>query len=63
MDKLTKAVVDKLLDWGADLVGIAPVSRFANAPEGHKPTDFLPECRTDICRLTALVSLVDFVRR
>lgn len=48
MDKLTKAVVDKLLDWGADLVGIAPVSRFANAPEGHKPTDFLPECKSVI---------------
>ncbi len=48
MDKLTKAVVNTLLDWGADLVGIAPVSRFANAPEGHKPTDFLPECKSVI---------------
>ncbi len=48
MDNLTKAVVDTLLDWGADLVGIAPVERFANAPEGHKPTDFLPECRSVI---------------
>ena len=48
MDKLTKNVVDTLLDWGADLVGIAPVSRFANAPEGHRPTDFLPECKSVI---------------
>ncbi len=46
MDKLTEAVVDKLLDWGADIVGIAPIERFANAPEGHKPTDFLPECKS-----------------
>ncbi len=46
MDKLTQKVTDTLLEWGADLVGIAPVERFANAPEGHKPTDFLPECRS-----------------
>lgn len=48
MDKLTRAVMETLLDWGADLVGIAPVERFANAPEGHRPTDFLPECRSVI---------------
>ena len=48
MDKLTQNVVDTLLDWGADLVGIAPVSRFANAPEGHRPTDFLPQCKSVI---------------
>ena len=48
MDKLTKDVKDRLLQWGADLVGIAPVERFANAPEGHKPTDFLPECKSVI---------------
>ncbi len=48
MDGLTERVVDKLLEWGADLVGIAPVERFENAPEGHKPTDFMPECRSVI---------------
>ncbi len=48
MDKLTEAVVTRLLDWGADLVGIAPVERFAGAPEGHRPTDFLPECKSVI---------------
>jgi len=48
MDRLTKNVIDTLLEWGADLVGIAPVSRFANAPEGHRPTDFLPECKSVI---------------
>jgi len=42
MDKLTQNVVDTLLDWGADLVGIAPVSRFANAPEGHRPPISFP---------------------
>ena len=42
MDGLTQRVLDKLLEWGADLVGVAPVERFENAPEGHKPTDFMP---------------------
>jgi epoxyqueuosine reductase QueG len=48
MEKLTRNVVDTLLDWGADLVGIAPVDRFVNAPAGHKPTDFMPECKSVI---------------
>jgi epoxyqueuosine reductase len=48
MDVLTQKVVDTLLEWGADLVGIAPVERFDDAPEGHRPTDFLPECRSVI---------------
>jgi len=48
MDKLTKNMVNTLLEWGADLVGIAPMERFANAPEGHKPTDFLAECKSVI---------------
>ncbi len=46
MDKLTLKVVDTFLDWGADLVGIAPVERFSEAPQGHRPTDFLPQCRS-----------------
>jgi hypothetical protein len=36
MDGLTQRVPDKLLDWGADLVGIAPVERFENAPGRNK---------------------------
>ncbi len=48
MDALTKKVVDTLLEWGADLVGIAPVERFEDAPEGHRPTDFLPQCKSVI---------------
>jgi epoxyqueuosine reductase len=31
---------------GMDLCGIAPVSRFDNAPEGTHPTDFLPGCKS-----------------
>jgi hypothetical protein len=31
---------------GADLFGVASVDRFHGAPDGHKPTDILPEART-----------------
>lgn len=31
---------------GADLVGVASVNRFDEAPEGHRPTDILPNART-----------------
>ena len=48
MDKLTHTVINKLLNWGADLVGIAPMERFATAPQGHKPTDFMPDCKSVI---------------
>ncbi len=33
---------------GLDLCGIAPVSRFENAPAGTHPTDFLPGCKSVI---------------
>ena len=48
MTTLTERVIDTLLDWGADLVGVAPVERFDDAPQGHKPTDFLPGCKSVI---------------
>jgi len=48
MDKFTSRIVETLLQLGADLVGIAPVERFAHAPEGHRPADFMPECKSVI---------------
>ena len=48
MENLTEVVSQKLLTWGADIVGIAPIERFANAPEGHHPQDFLPSCKSVI---------------
>lgn len=33
---------------GADLCGIAPVSRFSDAPPGFHPVDVYPECRSVI---------------
>lgn len=31
---------------GIDLVGVAPVSRLANGPEGARPTDYMPSARS-----------------
>lgn len=31
---------------GAELVGISPVERFDGAPEGFRPTDVYPDCRS-----------------
>jgi epoxyqueuosine reductase len=39
-------VKNKALEWGADLCGIAAADRFAAAPEGYRPADVLPGCRS-----------------
>jgi len=44
-EELTRRVKDYARAQGADLVGIAPVERFRNAPEGYRPTDHLPSAR------------------
>ncbi len=43
---LTQEIKDLARQSGLDYVGIAPVDRFINAPEGHKPTDLLPGARS-----------------
>ena len=44
--ELTRRVKRSARDeLGARLVGVASVDRFAGAPRGHHPTDFLPQCR------------------
>ncbi len=48
MPDLRDAIARQLLSWGADLVGFASIDRFADAPEGCRPTDYMPECRTVI---------------
>jgi len=42
-----------VLSCGADLCGIAPVERFKDAPEGFRPRDIFPGCK----------SVIVFVRR
>ena len=46
MDALTLAVKQLALAEGADLVGIAPVSRYEGAPRMLKPQAHLPEARS-----------------
>lgn len=41
-------VKKKAIKNGAVICGIAPVSRFENAPEGFHPTDIYPDCRSVI---------------
>jgi len=37
-------IKEMILNSGADLCGIAPVSRFSEAPEGFHPRDIYPDC-------------------
>lgn len=45
---LSKELKTFAKEKGADLVGIANVERFAGAPEGHRPQDFLPDAKAVI---------------
>lgn len=38
----------RVKDLGADLCGIAPIERFADAPAGFHPTDIVKECKSVI---------------
>jgi epoxyqueuosine reductase len=42
----SKLVKRKTMELGADICGIAPTSRFADAPEGFHPEDIYPDCRS-----------------
>ena len=46
--KLKEAIRDIAFSHSMDLMGIAPVDRFVNAPEGRRPTDLLPEAKSVI---------------
>ncbi len=48
MENLKDKMKEFVLSKGADLVGIASVSRFDGAPDGHKPEDILPDAKTVI---------------
>ncbi len=57
---LTGKVKSFILAQGADLVGVAPVERFAKAPEGHRPADFLPGARSvGVIAIRLLDSILD----
>jgi epoxyqueuosine reductase QueG len=44
--KTSEDFKNHVLSLGADRCGIAPVERFAGAPEGFHPADIFPECRS-----------------
>jgi len=48
MDSLTREFMDFAKEKRADLVGIAPIERFDDAPPEHHPLSIYPECRTVI---------------
>jgi epoxyqueuosine reductase len=48
MNNLKDEIKAFALSKGADLVGIAPASRFDGAPDGHKPEDILADAKTVI---------------
>lgn len=49
MAKISSKTVKNLAkEWGATLVGIAPVERFEGAPLGHGPLDLLPKAKSVI---------------
>ena len=48
MEELKNKIKEFALSKGADLVGIASVSRFNGAPDGHKPVDILPDAKNVI---------------
>ncbi len=48
MDQLTQAFLAFAKEKRADLVGIAPIERFADVPAEHHPRSIFPECRSVI---------------
>lgn len=51
---LTKEMESFIMGQGADLVGIAPVERFRDAPEGYGPNDYMPDARSYLSAFTSL---------
>jgi len=45
MEKLKSEITKLVRKSGIDLVGVAPVGRFAGAPEGHRPGDLLRDAK------------------
>jgi epoxyqueuosine reductase len=46
--ELTKEISSTILELGADMVGVAPVERFENAPKGNGPLDYMPDAKNVI---------------
>ena len=42
----SRAIKKSINQYGADICGVAPVTRFADAPKGFHPCDIYPDCRS-----------------
>ncbi|MGA2670865.1 MAG: epoxyqueuosine reductase [Dehalococcoidia bacterium] len=42
----SKTIKKKIIQYGADICGVAPVARFVDAPKGFHPCDIYPDCRS-----------------
>ena len=40
----SRAIKDRLIQYGAVICGVAPVARFVDAPKGFHPRDIYPDC-------------------
>ena len=59
MTPLTKRIIETLLDQGADLVGIAPVERFANSAPLRFIGPFQPSTEQRPCRIDPISCIID----
>jgi len=41
----SRTIKNRIIQYGADICGVAPVARFADAPKGFHPCDIYPDCR------------------
>ncbi len=42
----SRAIKKRIIQHGADICGVAPVARFADAPKSFHPRDIYPDCRS-----------------
>ncbi len=56
--RLSKEIESSVIGEGADLVGIAPIERFKDAPQGFKPNDYM---RDATCVISIGVHIADGV--
>jgi len=42
----SRTIKKRILQYGADICGVAPAARFADAPKGFHPRDIYPNCKS-----------------
>jgi epoxyqueuosine reductase len=42
----SKTIKKRIIQYGADICGVAPVARFVDAPKGFHPCDIYPDCKS-----------------